>query len=242
MDNLTDRQTRILKALIDEYIETATPVGSLALEKRYNLGVSPATIRNEMVELTQMKYLRQPHTSAGRVPTPIAMKFYIHQLMDEKKLSLADEVKAKENVWDSRHDFDDLMESATDALAKRTRSFAIGATSDGAVWTRGHAYVFNTPNPFNFQVCQSLFAMIDEEKLLQELFFHRLTGTNPIEVLFGEELGWEFFEPVGIVGTRFHVGDKEGALAVVGPLGLPYYSVIPTVRYFATLVQELANL
>ena len=63
-DSLTSRQTQILKTIIDEYIETAEPVGSDALDKKYNLGVSPATIRNEMVALTKSGYLRQPHTSA----------------------------------------------------------------------------------------------------------------------------------------------------------------------------------
>src|SRR3972149_7736971 len=97
-DGLTSRQTQILKTIIDEYIETALPVGSENLDKKYNLGVSPATIRNEMSSLTKAGYLKQPHTSAGRIPTPTAMKFYIDQLMEEKKMSLAEEVKAKEDV------------------------------------------------------------------------------------------------------------------------------------------------
>src|SRR3990170_873926 len=121
-DSLTARQTQILKALIDEYIETAEPVGSEALDKKYSLGISPATIRNEMVDLTNLKYLKQPHTSAGRIPTPLAMKFYIDQLMEEKQMSLVDEVKAKEEVWGSRDDIDELMNEATHALASRTKS------------------------------------------------------------------------------------------------------------------------
>ena len=74
-DGLTARQTQILKCIIDEYIETAEAVGSEALEKKYSLGVSPATIRNEMASLTKLGFLRQLHTSAGRVPSPKAMKF-----------------------------------------------------------------------------------------------------------------------------------------------------------------------
>ena len=63
-DTLSVRQTQILKALIDEYVSMAEPVGSESLEKKYSLGVSPATVRNEMLALTKMGYLRQPHTSA----------------------------------------------------------------------------------------------------------------------------------------------------------------------------------
>src|SRR3989338_6863047 len=122
---LTARQTQILKAMIDEYMETAEAVGSENLEKKYNLGISPATIRNEMVVLTYLGYLRQPHTSAGRIPTPKAMKFYIDQLMEEKQMSLADEVKAKEEVMDAGNDFDELLDEATHALSHATQSLSV---------------------------------------------------------------------------------------------------------------------
>ena len=80
-DALSARQIKILKHIIDEYIETAEPVGSLALEKKYNLGVSPATIRNEMAYLVDLGYLKQPHTSAGRIPSSSAIKLYINEMM-----------------------------------------------------------------------------------------------------------------------------------------------------------------
>ena len=113
MAELTDRQIKILKSIIEEYMESANAVGSEQLEKKYELGVSPATIRNEMVALVEMGYLHQPHASAGRAPTKEAFKFYVDQLMEEKKLSVADEVAAKEKVWDFRFDFDKLISQAT---------------------------------------------------------------------------------------------------------------------------------
>src|SRR4030067_880223 len=101
---LTPRQVAILKAMIEEYIDSAEPVGSETLEKKYSLGVSPATIRNEMVRLTDMKYLKQVHTSAGRTPTPKALKFYVDKLMKTKKMTVADEVAVKEKIWDYRQE------------------------------------------------------------------------------------------------------------------------------------------
>ena len=98
MDELTPRQIQVLKCVVEEYTETAIPVGSDVLEKKYNVGVSPATIRNEMSALTKMGFLRQPHTSSGRVPSPKAIKLYVNQLMEEKKLSVAEEVQAREQV------------------------------------------------------------------------------------------------------------------------------------------------
>lgn len=238
MEGLSSRQTQILKALIDEYLETADPVGSLALEKKYNLGVSPATIRNEMANLTANGYLKQPHTSAGRVPTPMAMKFYIHQLMDERKVGLAEEVRAKEHINSTRTNIDHMMREATLALSQNTHSLAVATMDDGSVWAHGHSHLFSNPEFLDHLVCQSVFAMLERERMLHELFFVRLTGLSPIEILFGEELGWQYFELVGIVASRFHAKGHDFALGVIGPFRLNYAQVIPSVRYFGDLVHQ----
>lgn len=239
-EGLTARQTQILKALIDEYIETALPVGSENLDKKYNLGVSPATIRNEMAELTRLDYLKQPHTSAGRIPTPTAMKFYIDQLMEERQMSLADEVKTKEEVWDSRNNLDSLLEEATHALAERTKSLAIAATDEGKVWHAGYANVFVNPEFADLRVCANLFSMLEEVDRVRELFFEKASSGSPIDVLFGEELGWPELSPIGVVTTHFDIKGKKGALGVVGPVRLSYPTVIPTLRYFKSLLEEIA--
>lgn len=236
---LTARQTQILKFLIDEYIETAEPIGSEALEKKYDLGVSPATIRNEMVELAKAGFLRQPHTSAGRVPSPKAMKFYVDQLMEEKQMSVAEEVKAKEEVWDSRGNINSLIREATQALAERTESLAVGAIDEGRVWHAGYSNVFLNPEFANLQISADLFSFLEEVERMHELFFKRMVGTSPVEVLFGEELGWPELGLIGIAATRFRVGDRDGALAVIGPVRLKYPTVIPTLRYFRGLIEEI---
>jgi heat-inducible transcriptional repressor len=248
-EGLTARQTQILKAIVDEYIATASAVGSEALDKKYNLGVSPATIRNEMVALTKSDYLKQLHTSAGRVPTPTAMKFYIDQLMEEKQMSLVDEVKAKEEVWDSRGDIDQLMDEATRALATRTRSLVVAALRDSSAegnkkdrfWHAGHSYVFQNPEFADVIACRNLFSIFEEFDKLDRLFFGMSHTASPLEVLFGEELGWPELEPAGIVATHFTVRGRPGALGVIGPARVDYASVIPTLRYFGSLIEEIAN-
>ncbi len=100
MYDLTTRQIDILKNIVREYIDTAEAVGSETLEKKYDLGVSPATIRNEMAEMIKLGYLSKPHSSAGRIPTSKAIKLYINELMKEREMSVADEVATKEKIWD----------------------------------------------------------------------------------------------------------------------------------------------
>ena len=241
-DGLTSRQTQILKTIIDEYIATAEPVGSEALDKKYNLGISPATIRNEMVSLTKLNFLKQPHASAGRVPTPVAMKFYINQLMEEKQMSLVDEVKAKEEVWDSRDDIDELMDEATRALASRTRSLTVAAIKDkkDRFWHAGHSYIFQNPEFSDALTCQSLFSIFEEFDKLDRLFFG-FESTSPLEVLFGEELGIPELALTGIVSTHFNIKGKKGALGVIGPARADYGTVIPILRYFGNLIEDVAN-
>jgi heat-inducible transcriptional repressor len=238
--NLSNRQTQILKAIIEEYIATAEPVASEQLEKKYNLGVSPATIRNEMVSLTDEGLLRQPHTSAGRVPTSIALRFYVDKLMQEKRLSVAEEVSAKEKIWDSRFDFDRLMRQASLALAQATKDLAIAATDQGDIYYAGVSNILDMPEFFDIDVTRTVLSLLDQQARLSQLFFQRTYGSDPVHIVFGSDLGWPFFEPVGMAFTHFNAGrNRQGSLAVVGPYRLDFPRVIPTLRYFSDLISEM---
>ncbi len=92
--DLSQRKQQILKAVIDEYVGTAEPVGSRAIAKINELGLSSATIRNEMADLEEMGYLTQPHTSAGRIPTDVGYRFYVNSLIERYQMS----VEALENL------------------------------------------------------------------------------------------------------------------------------------------------
>ena len=95
MADLTQRQIKILKCITEEFIETADPVGSETLEKKYNLGISSATIRNEMWLLTQLGFLKKGHLSAGRSPTSMGLKYYVRNLMTPKNISLVRKLVSK---------------------------------------------------------------------------------------------------------------------------------------------------
>lgn len=241
MAELTERQAKILKEIVEEYMETAEPVGSLTIEKKYSLGVSPATIRGEMVKLTKMGYLQQPHTSAGRAPTSVGFKFYINKLMEEKKLSVTEEVSAREALWDCRFEFDHLMREVTRALAERTRSLAVAATNEGEVYSAGYANILDMPEFFDIDVTRTVLSLLDEGKKLQ-LLFEKAFGEDPIHVLLGEEFGQEYLTPCGLVFTHFEAGSKKkGTLGVIGPSRLNYPRVIPQVRYFGELIDEITK-
>lgn len=241
MDELTPRQIQILKSIVEEYTQTADPVGSEVLERKHNLGVSPATIRNEMATLTSAGYLKQPHTSAGRIPTPKAIKLYVDQLMEEKELSVADEVAAKEKVLSAKEDFDRLMQEATKALAAQTHALALAATEKGHVWHAGYAYILDFPEFYNIDVTSRVLSLLEEVNRIHELFFEKTDWDDPVEILFGEELGWPNFESVGIIACQFESPEGKGSVGVVGASRFNYPVVIPTVRYFGNLLSEISK-
>jgi heat-inducible transcriptional repressor len=83
---MDERKRKILEAIILDYISSAEPVGSRVIAKKYGLGVSPATIRNEMADLEEQGYIEQPHTSAGRIPSDLGYRYYVDSLMERRKL------------------------------------------------------------------------------------------------------------------------------------------------------------
>lgn len=241
MHDLTQRQVQILKSLIEEYIDTAEPVGSETLEKKHNLSASPATIRNEMVRLSELGYLKKPHTSAGRIPTPPAMKFYVKELMKEKELSVAEEVALKEKVWDLREEEAACLRAITKSLAEKTRTLAIATTNDGEIYAAGYANILDMPEFFDIDLTKSLLGAIDEFEILHTLCLS-VQEESDTHVLLGEELGPQLQGPYGFVFTRFSTPmQMAGEIGVLGPTRLNYTSIIPTVRYFGDLIEEIAK-
>jgi len=242
MHDLTERQIQILKTLIEEYIETAEPVGSETLEKKHNLSASPATIRNEMVRLSELGYLKKPHTSAGRVPTPLGMKFYVKQLMKEKELSVTEEVALKEKVWDYREREPQCLKEITRCLAGKTGALAIATTSQGQVYSSGYANILDMPEFYDINVTKILLSALDEFEYLRSVFANASPQEEDIHVLLGEELGPKLSGPYGFVFTHYQTPmNMEGEIGVLGPTRLNYTAVIPVVRYFGDLIEEIAK-
>ena len=113
----TERDRKILQAIIMDYIQTAEPVGSRTVSKKYKMGLSPATIRNVMADLEEMGFLLQPHTSAGRVPTDRAFRFYVDSILQVRKLSRVDRDRIEASLQDEKLDINEMMKRASSLLS-----------------------------------------------------------------------------------------------------------------------------
>ncbi|MEV5751898.1 heat-inducible transcriptional repressor HrcA [Actinoallomurus sp. NPDC052308] len=121
---LDDRKLAVLRAIVEDYVSTHEPVGSKTLVDRHNLGVSPATIRNDMAVLEEQGYIAQPHTSAGRVPTDKGYRLFVDRLSTIKPLSAA-ERRAIETFLANAYDLDDVVGRTVRLLAQLTRQVAV---------------------------------------------------------------------------------------------------------------------
>lgn len=121
---LDKRKAYILATVVYEYIATAEPVASQALTQKYNLGVSSATVRNELAELEAAGYLVQPHTSAGRIPSDAGYRTYVDQLMEPERLEAHDRRRIREELRDASREMDEIIDSTTRLLGRLSKNLA----------------------------------------------------------------------------------------------------------------------
>ncbi len=117
---LTERKKKILRAVVERYIQTAEPIGSKALQELTGLNVSSATIRNELADLTEQGYLEQPHTSAGRVPSPKGYRLYVNELMEEQRLSLEETRQINDALHLKMQELDKVIDQAGRMVSQLT--------------------------------------------------------------------------------------------------------------------------
>jgi len=125
MSELTERQKMILALIIRDYIDSAQPVGSKRLVETYSLKMSPATVRNEMLALSDLGYLRQPHTSAGRVPTEEGYRYFVGQLMGHTELPLETKRTIVHQFYQAGMDVDRWMRLAASVLAHQSQAASL---------------------------------------------------------------------------------------------------------------------
>ncbi len=240
MDDLTNRQTDILKALIKEYSETGEAIGSEILEKKYKLGVSPATVRNEMVELEKKDYLKKAHFSSGRVPSAKGFRFYIKNLMKEKEIPTTEEVSYKNSIWDERADMQRLLSHATKVLAQKTGLLSLTATNSGDLYYAGVGNLLALQEFLDWELSKSLFNRLDEMNFWSRVI--EKMGTDDIYFMLGEDdFNDPAFESCASIFGEFEGRNLKGIIGVVGPKRMYYDVLTPQIKYFSHLIGEILN-
>ena len=227
-----ERRLQVLRAIVQDYVSTNDPVGSKALVERHDLGVSPATIRNDMAVLEEQGYITQPHTSAGRVPTDKGYRLFVDRLSAIKPLSVA-ERRAIERFLDGAVDLHDVLAGLSATLLEilvepAEDRLVVGGTANLA---RLSALDFaGTVRP--------LLEALEEQVVVLRLISEVEAGT--VLVRIGEENAHEALTGASVVSVGYGSGDRSfGGLGVVGPTRMDYPGNMAAVRAVARYVGQI---
>ncbi len=240
MEALDERQQALLTTLIQEYIKTATPVASQALVGKAGVRVSPATIRNELLDLEHAGLLEQPYTSAGRIPTVAAWRLYIEDV--RRKASTAGAptgetaVKLRQTLQHRRADPEQLLKEFAKALADVFDEAVIVGFSPRDVYYTGLSHLFRQPEFHEVHVVVEISELVDRlDEIVAALYPHL---NDEITVLLGEE------NPLGdacsLMVTRYAVPKRAaGLMAVLGPIRQAYEAHLPMLAYAQQLLRTI---
>ena len=239
--DLSERQIRLLDAIISEYLSTSEPVGSNYLVKKYNLTISPATVRNEMAELLRLGFLEMSHSSSGRVPTSMAYKFFLQELLEEEELPVLQEVAIRQKLFANRFEFEKLLQKSVVSLANLTQELSIAVTYDGFMVHAGAVHILDKKEFWEIEVTKTALSLLDNFELLEQVLQRSPEGVGEVEFLIGEDLGLPKLTNCSLVFTRFKSSRTSGYLAVLGHSRMKYQSVIPSLKYTKNLIEEILN-
>lgn len=213
---ISDRKKKILGAIIDCYVETAEPVGSKSIAENAGLGLSSATIRNEMAELTSMGYLEQPHTSAGRVPSPKGYRLYVNELMQQHRLSLEETETINRGLSQKMQELDKLMSDVGRLTSNLTSYPAYALAVPAAVTIKRFDIIYIDAN--TFIIVAMLSNNTVKNKLIHLPFSVQQAMVNKLSAVFNASFTGITEDKVTellINSTERAVGDTYGLVAVI---------------------------
>lgn len=236
------RQARLLKAIIDQFIETALPVGSKRLLESSEFSVSSATIRAEMSDLEDLGFLEQPHTSAGRVPTVAGYRVYVKQFMQPTAHEKAVRTRfqaLREHYF--RHKDRERVYEAVALLSHMTPHVAFATVPH-----RDRVYYLGLSNALKqpeFQGDPTLFRDVVEvlENNLAELL-ESVSLSDEVQYFIGEKNLCAQFQSCSMLVTRSRVRDVEGAIGILGPLRMDYGYNTAALDMVADLVRDATSM
>lgn len=239
---ISQRQKEILCQIIEEYAETASPVGSVTLAKLF--GVSPATIRAEMARLEMLGLIAQPHTSAGRVPTDAGYRYYVNNLdgaygdsvkSEQEKKSFERGTHAIDVRVSSQSKADAAIRRAVDSLVELTGNLGL-ATIGGQLYLSGISRLFTQPEFVDARRVQSVAKLLDN----LEPWLREAAPGEPLNIFIGHENPIERNSGVSLIISKFRSPYSDNSyIGVLGPTRQNYARVMSLVGYTGRMLEEL---
>lgn len=234
--SITERQAKILAAIVKEYSNTGQPVGSEEIQDKYNFDVSSATIRNEMAALEKLNFIEQPHTSAGRVPTDSGYRYFVNELMKRFELSLKEQKLLREQLLALQAEHQEFGKRIARLLASKTEQAAFALLPEEAA-AAGLSNILQTSNADRQEMVDvvQFFENIDEHagNLLTKFF------ADKPEALIGREHHLPQISDYSMIVSKVTLPDgKRGLIGIIGPKSMRYDKNISVVEYFSKFLSS----
>jgi len=233
---ITERQRQILCQIIEEYAETASPVGSVMMAKLF--GVSPATIRAEMARLESLGLIAQPHTSAGRVPTDAGYRFYVNSLEGEdlaEQPALERGTHALKVRVSSQSRADAAIRGAVDALVELTGNLGL-ATIGGQLYLSGIARLFTQPEFVDTRRVRAVAKLLDN----LEPWLREAAPGEALNIFIGHENPIGKNSEVSLIISKFRSPFSDRSyIGVLGPTRQNYSRVMSLVKSAGNMLEEV---
>lgn len=235
---MENRQETILSAIIREYVDMAIPVGSGLLSEKYDLDLSPATIRMEMQDLEKEGYLYQPHTSAGRIPTDRGFRYFVDILMEDKELSLKEQRSLQVEILKLKAQNRMLARTTAKLLSALSNNLAVSGIVDSEdFYKSGVQRLFSQPEFSNLSSVCKIAEVVDFLDENIDLLSRELKNKNEIEVYIGKENPVIKSDECSMVVSKYNLkSGEEGLLAIVGPKRMKYSHNVSLIDYLKKLL------
>lgn len=232
---MNTRQEQLLTAILKEYTVTAEPVSSGMLAEKLGLELSSATIRNELAELEQLGFLHQPYTSAGRVPTEQAWRWYTQNLHHQQDMQKIKEKHVLEVIHKHRETQAELMRHLAKTIAHMANETVLVGFNRHDTYYTGLANLFAHPEFEEMDMVQQMSKVIDRFDDVMQKMYDQVE--QDIQVLVGRDN--PFSPECGVIIARYRIRDHHGVIGILGPLRQDYDQHIAMIK-FAT--EHLNNL
>lgn len=234
---MTTRQQQILTAILKAYVAEAEPISSGHLATETSLQVSPATIRNELSALTDSGYLAQPHTSAGRIPTEKAWRWYVQNLLQTQELSKPSRESLVQVIRSYRSVHAELMRHLARSLADLAKETVVLAPSPTETYYTGLSNLFAQPEFEHVDMIQSVSRVVDRFDDIMEHLFDRLE--TDVEVLVGKDS--PFGPDCGVVVGKYSLPHRSpGLIVILGPLRQDYDEHVAMLKFAADELKHMS--
>jgi len=239
---LNDRKKQVLEAIIDDYVETAEPVGSFTVTHHYIRKVSPATVRSEMAELEHIGYLTHPHTSSGRIPTDLGYRYFVDNIMETRNISGRDITLIKSGIKKIGRGLEEVLHGTAKLISSVLNYFSVFVTfpkNHSRIFSHGLSNILRQPEFQSSTSARHIVEVAEHEEILPRIL-KEYARADSVNLRIGHENPFREMQDLSVMVARCSLrGMDPGVIGILGPTRMDYNRVRSVLDFISRELDEL---